>query len=97
MTPDYSIDIPDEDEQFHCLNNSCSFDFSPMMYGKSQRLVNLSKGSASLENGYFKCPVCNTVYEVKYVMLMDQSRRLVSSLFLNHPKPLKWGMQVAAS
>ncbi|RMG35120.1 MAG: hypothetical protein D6732_09820 [Methanobacteriota archaeon] len=97
MEVPYDKKLPDEDIQFHCQNRSCSFDFSPAILGLSKRILALSEGSASLENGIFRCPVCNTLYVAKSVTLMDEKQRPLSSLFLEDPKPLKWGVNVAAS
>lgn len=97
MERHFDEEIPDEEAQFHCLNESCSFDFSPTVLGFTKRILSLSEGAASLENGVFRCPVCNTLYMAKSVTLMDKKQRPLSSLFLDDPKPVKWGINVAAS
>ncbi len=97
MDAPYDEKIPDEEIQFHCQNRSCAFDFSPTILGVSKRILDLSEGPAALENGIFRCPVCNTLYVAKSVTLMDEKHRPLSSLLLEDPKPLKWGINVAAS
>ncbi len=87
----------DKDELFHCKNDTCGQEFSPIIFPRTHQELAIAEGQVAIERCLFKCPTCSTIYKASTLTLLQAKLIKLPTIFINSPKPIKWGINVAAS